>query len=61
MMDGDTETMFDVSNYLYWAIQSDLNLAFELTEDDENWITASVMRGVWSKYRAYPEQVDLPT
>lgn len=53
MMDGDTETMFDVSNYLYWAVKADLNLKFELTADDLNWITASVMRGVWSKYRAF--------
>ena len=47
MPDADTETMFDVSNYLYWAHMSGLNLKFELTDDDLNMITASVNNGVW--------------
>ena len=59
MPDADTDTMFDVANYLYWANLSSLNLKFELSEWDLNWIYASVVRGVWNKYNAVHEQVDL--
>ncbi len=31
MQDADTETMFDVQDYLEWAVMSGLNLKFELT------------------------------
>lgn len=55
MPDADTDTMFDVSNYLYWANLSGLNLKFELTPDDINMITASVNTGIWNKYLASRE------
>jgi hypothetical protein len=57
MEDADTETMFDVANYLYWANMSHLNLKFELTDWDLEWINASVQTGVWSKYNADHEQI----
>lgn len=47
MPDADTDTMFDVSNYLYWANLSELDLKFHLTPDDLNMIDASVNNGVW--------------
>ena len=49
--------MFDVSNYLYWANLSGLNLKFNLTEDDLNMINASVNNGVWQKYLGDYEQM----
>ena len=55
MADADTETMFEVANYLYWANMSGLNLKFELSDDDVNWITASAMIGTWNKYQAFWE------
>ena len=55
MADADTETMFEVANYLYWANMSGLNFKFELSEDDVNWITASAMIGTWNKYQAFWE------
>jgi hypothetical protein len=57
MEDADTETMFDVANYLYWANMSHLDLKFELTDWDLQWINASVQTGVWSKYNADTEQI----
>jgi hypothetical protein len=60
MPDADTDTMFDVSNYLYWANLSGLNLKFKLTADDINMITASVNTSIWNKYLASKEQVELP-
>lgn len=59
MPDADTDTMFNVANYLYWANMSGLNLRFELSEWDLTWINASVDRGVWNKYNASHEQVQL--
>ncbi len=47
MPDADTDEMFDVSNYLYWAHMSRLELKFELTEQDIKMINASVNTKVW--------------
>ena len=33
--DADTQTCLDYMNYLEWAHRSNLNLKFELTEEDE--------------------------
>jgi hypothetical protein len=61
MQGADTETMFDVSNYLYWGSMSGLDFKFDLTDADLNWITASVNRGIWNKYNASPEETTLPS
>ena len=46
-IDGDTDTMFNLMDYLYWANLSELPLRFELTDDDLNWINASTNSYIW--------------
>lgn len=46
-IDGDTDTMFNLMDYLYWANLSELPLKFELTDDDLNWINASTNSYIW--------------
>lgn len=53
MPDADTATMFDVQDYLVWATISNLNLKFELTEEDMDWINASVNSYVWRDHLAH--------
>jgi hypothetical protein len=53
MPDADTATMFDVQDYLVWATISNLNLKFELTEEDMAWINASVNSYVWRDHLAH--------
>jgi hypothetical protein len=53
MPDADTSTMFDVQDYLVWATISNLNLKFELTEEDMAWINASVNSYVWRDHLAH--------
>ena len=61
MPDADTDTMFDVANYLYWANISGLDLKFELSEEELSQIYATCNRKVWYKYQASSEQVPLVT
>ena len=59
MLDADTQTMFDVSNYLMWANMSELNLILDLTEDDLRYISATNSSDVWADYLANQEEVSL--
>jgi len=52
MTDSDTQTMFDVSNYLMWATMSGLNLTFSLSEDDLRYIYAANSNDIWADYLA---------
>ncbi len=61
MFDADTQTMFDLSNYLMWAILSKLNLVIDLTEDDLRYINATNNNDVWADYLAHQEEVSLST
>ena len=38
MPDVDTETMFEVTDYIDWALRNDMKLKFELTEKDLRYI-----------------------
>lgn len=60
MPDADTATMFDVMDYLEWAIMSNLPLKFELSEDDVKWIHASVNNSIWRDHLAFSELNTLP-
>lgn len=42
--------MFSVMDYLYWAKLSNLELDFDLTEDDMKWINASVDSFLWADH-----------
>lgn len=59
MLDADTQTMFDVSNYLMWAKMSGLNLIFNLSDDDLRYINAINNDDVWTDYLASQEEVSL--
>lgn len=59
MTDADTQTMFDVSNYLMWATMSGLDLAITLTPDDLRYINATNNNDVWADYLAQKEEVRL--
>lgn len=59
MLDADTQTMFDVSNYLMWAKMSGLNLIFNLSDDDLRYINATNNDDVWTDYLASQEEVSL--
>jgi hypothetical protein len=61
MPDADTETMFDVMDYLEWAILSGLDLKFEITDDDYKWIHASVNSYVWRDHLAHEDLWILPS
>ena len=61
MPDADTATMFDVMDYLEWAIMSKLPLKFELSKDDVKWIHASVNSFIWRDHLAFPELNTLPS
>ena len=61
MFDADTQTMFDLSNYLMWATLSKLNLVIDLTEDDLRFINATNNNDVWADYLAQQEEVSLST
>ena len=53
MFDADTQTMFDLSNYLMWATMSKLDLVIDLTEDDLRYINATNNNDVWADYLAH--------
>jgi len=53
MPDASTNEMFKVSNYLYWAKLSGLNLKFELDANDMNWIVAGENTDVWTSNLAH--------
>lgn len=55
MPDASTQEMFNVMDYLYWANMSGLDLKFELTDSDLNWINASVDSYVWRDHFAQRE------
>ena len=61
MPDADTDTMFDVQDYLVWAVMSGLDLKFDLTQEDMNWINASVNSYVWRDHLAHKDSVSLPS
>lgn len=61
MPDADTQTMFDVMDYLVWATMSGLKLKFELTDEDMSWINASVNSLVWHDHYAHEDTVSLPS
>ena len=61
MPDADTETMFDVMDYLEWAVLSGLDLKFPLSQSDLSWVHASVNSYVWRDHLAYHELYSLPT
>jgi hypothetical protein len=50
MQTASVDEMFSVMDYLYWAKLSNLDLTFELTEDDMKWINASVNTYVWADH-----------
>lgn len=47
MPDATTETMFDVNSYLYWAVRNNLDLKFDLSEEDIKWLYADASRKLW--------------
>ena len=56
MPDADNPTMRDVCNYLYWAQWSDLDIKFELTEEDYNYIGVSYNENKYKRRFARDEQ-----
>jgi len=50
MPTASVSEMFSVMDYLYWAKLSNLDLKFDLTEDDMKWINASVNSYVWADH-----------
>ena len=60
METADSSQLFDVMDYLEWAVMSGLNLKFKLSDDDLKWIHASVNSGIWRDHWAYNELNMLP-
>eukprot|EP00351_Strombidinopsis_sp_SopsisLIS2011_P003509 CAMPEP_0116874738 /NCGR_PEP_ID=MMETSP0463-20121206/6293_1 /TAXON_ID=181622 /ORGANISM="Strombidinopsis sp, Strain SopsisLIS2011" /LENGTH=66 /DNA_ID=CAMNT_0004518869 /DNA_START=193 /DNA_END=393 /DNA_ORIENTATION=- len=54
-------TLADVSNYLYWAQYSDLDLKFDLTEDDNKYIDIVLNESKYWERIASDELWQMPT
>jgi len=50
MQTATIDEMFSVMDYLFWAKLSNLDLIFDLTDDDMKWINASVNSYVWADH-----------
>jgi len=50
MQTASIDEMFSVMDYLFWAKLSNLDLIFDLTDDDMKWINASVNSYVWADH-----------
>lgn len=63
MTDADTEDMYDVCNYLYWAFMNNLDIIFadQVTAEDHNRITLTVNDNVFEKYEAEDELIAFPS
>ena len=61
MEEADTETMFDVCDYLLYAQISGLELKINLDDNDKNLINASKDRKIWKTYLGDSHQIILPT
>lgn len=61
MPDVNDSTLADVANYLYWAEYSDLNLKFDLTEEDNHYIDIVMNQEKYWKRIANNEQWQMPT
>lgn len=61
MNDADSETMFDVADYILWALANDMKLKFDLTTEDLRYIKLADESGNYEDYAAQPDQKQLGT
>lgn len=61
MPDASDITMADVANYLYWAQYSNLNLKFDLTEEDNDYINVVMNESKYWGRIANDELWQMPT
>lgn len=61
MPDADSETMFDVADYILWALDNDMELSFDLTEEDLRYVKLADEAGQYEDYAAQPDQTQLGT
>jgi hypothetical protein len=55
MPDADSETMFDVADYILWALDNDMELSFDLTEEDLRYVKLADEAGQYEDYAAQPD------
>lgn len=61
MPDASDDEMHDVANYIYWAEWSNIDLKFELTSDDNDYIEVSNNDSKYKARFANDELWQMPT